>query len=216
TEFYASDPALIKTLGNCLDQLYVDLCNHLTVITANHENWVTDISPHIAAPQRARLSSEILLEGIRMDGARELIIERLKEHDLGGDDIALFFANGWLEEVFSAIPELGVRALLMRAAERFRMLAQPSKHPAPRQSLDDLFQSEVNGVRSSKALMAYNQDCLMWFAKDVGQGLPGVNIGRTLNRRYFSLEWCWPDRWLCFAFEGGDHWKRWQSIAEEV
>src|SRR5260370_676045 len=26
----------------------------------------------------------------------------------------------------------------------------------------------------------------------------------------------WPDRWVCFAFEGGDHWKRWQSIAAEV
>jgi hypothetical protein len=55
-----------------MDQLYVDLRNHLTVITANRENWVTDILPHIAMPQHQRLSSEILLEGIRKDGAREL------------------------------------------------------------------------------------------------------------------------------------------------
>ena len=41
------------------------------------------------------------------------------------------------------MPELGVRALLMRAAERFRMLAHPSKPPAPQQTLGDLFQSEV-------------------------------------------------------------------------
>ena len=128
TEFYASDPALIKTLGNCIDQVYVDLCNHLTVITANHENWVTDILPHIAKPQHQRLSSEILLEGIRMQGARELIIARLKEYDLGGDDIARFLDDGWLEQVFNPIPELGVRALLMRAAERFRLQEMPVLH----------------------------------------------------------------------------------------
>ena len=64
TEFYASDPALIKTLGNCIDQLYVDLPNHLTVVTANQSNWVTDVLPHMAAPQQQRLSAEIRLEGI--------------------------------------------------------------------------------------------------------------------------------------------------------
>jgi hypothetical protein len=216
TEFYASDPTLIKTLGNCIDQLYVDLRNHLTVITANHENWVTDILPHMAKPQQQRLSSEILLEGIRNDGARELVTERLKEYGLGANDIAKFFGDGWLEQVFNPIPELGVRELLMRAGERFRTLAHPGKPPPPLPSLDDLFQLEINGVRSKKALMAYNQDSLMWFAKDMGQGLAGVSIGRLLNRRYFSLEWSWSDRWVCFAFEGGDHWKRWQSIAAEV
>ena len=64
---------MIRTLGNCIDQLYVDLPNHLTVVTANQENWVTDILPHMAPPQQQRLSSEIRLEGIRVDGARELI-----------------------------------------------------------------------------------------------------------------------------------------------
>lgn len=214
TEFYASDPALIRTLGNCIDQLYADIPNHLTVVTANQANWVTEILPHMAPPQQQRLSSEILLEGIRTDGARELIIKRLKEYNVGGEDIALFFAEGWLEQVFTPMPELGVRALLMRAAERFRTLAR--KPPVPKQTLDDLFKLEINGVRSKKTLMAYNQDALMWFVKDIGQALEKVAIERPQNRRYFSLGWNWSDRWVCFAFEGGDHWKRWQSIAEEV
>jgi hypothetical protein len=216
TEFYASDPALIKTLGNCIDQLYVDLVNHLTVVTANQANWVTEILPHMAQPQRQRLSSEIPLEGITMDGARELITERLNEYDIGREDITRFFADGWLEQVFTPIPELGVRALLMRAAERFRTLAQPTKPPPPKQTLDELFKSEVNGVRSKKAQMAYNQDALMWFVKDIGQGLEKVSVARPQNRRYFSLEWSWSDRWVCFAFEGGDHWRRWQAIADEA
>jgi hypothetical protein len=182
TEFYASDPALIKTLGNCIDQFYVDLHNHLTVITANQENWVTEILPHIAPPQQNRIDPELRMEGIRIEGARELITERLREQDLGTDDIADFFAGDWLDQVF-ILPELGVRALLTRAAGRFRTLARPDKPPPPKQTLNDLFKLEVNSVQSRKALMTYNQDALMWFVKDIGQGLEKVSIGRPENRR---------------------------------
>ena len=56
----------------------------------------------------------------------------------------------------------------------------------------------------------------MWFAKDVGQGIRGANVGRTSGRRYFSLAWNWPDRCVYFAFEGGDHWRRWKAIADEA
>jgi hypothetical protein len=216
TEFYASDPALIKTLGNCIEQLCVDLRNHLTVITANQENWVTEILPHVAPPHRDRIDPEIRLEGIRINGARELIIARLKQYDVAEEGIAQFLGEDWLQLIFDPIPELGVRALLMRGAERFRMLAEPNQPPLPKQTLNELFQMEVNDVRSKKALMTYNQDSLMWFLKDIGQGLEKVSVGRPVNRRYFSLEWSWPDRWVCFSFEGGDHWKRWQSIADEV
>jgi len=215
TEFYASDLALIKTLGNCFDQLFRDLQNHLTVITANHENWVTEILPHIDAPQRDRIDQELRMEGIRIEGARELLVERLKECGLDPDESS-FFADGWLEQVFNPLPELGVRALLTRAALRFRTLAQPGKPPPPKRTLEDLFKLEVNGVRAKEALIAYNQDALMWFVKDIGQGLEKVAVGRPHNRRYFSLDWGWSDRSVCFAFEGGDHWRRWQAIADEA
>jgi hypothetical protein len=216
TEFYASDPALIKTLGNCIDQFYAELPNHLTVVTANQANWQAEILPHMAAPQQQRLSAEIRLEGITKHGARELIMERLKACALAPGKIARFFADDWLDQVFTPLPELGVRALLLRAAERFQMLAYPNKPAAPQPSLADLFHLEVNGVRSKKALQAYNQDCLMWFAKDIGQAMSGVTVGRTVGLRYFSLAWDWSDRRVCFAFEGGDHWRRWKSIADEA
>jgi hypothetical protein len=215
TEFYASDSALIKTLGNCIDHLYVELRNHLTIITANQENWLTEILPKIDTPQRDRVDRKLSLEGIRIAGARELITARLSEVGLDASAVADFFADDWLERVFSPLPEHGVRALLTRAAERFRALAKPIA-PRPRPTLDDLFELEVNNVRCKNAQMAYNQDALMWFVKDIGQGLENVSIQRLTDRRYFSLGWSWSDRWVCFAFEGGDHWRRWQSIAEEA
>ena len=216
TEFYASDLALVKTLGNCIDQLYVDLRNHLTVITANQANWLMEVLPHVALPHRDRIDPELRLEGIRIDGARELIVQRLKEYDLGGDDIARFFADGWLEQVFNPLPELGVRALLMRAAKRFRMLAEPGKPSPPPQTLNDLFQLQVNDVRSKKALLVYSQDALMWFVKDIAQAQDGVSVTRTRGRKYFSVEWAWPDRTIYFAFERGDNSQRWRGIANEA
>ncbi|MDC7789049.1 hypothetical protein PQJ75_26700 [Rhodoplanes sp. TEM] len=220
TEFYASDPALIRTLGNCIDQLYVDLRNHLTVITANQENWATEILPRIAQPQRDRLSPIVELEGIKLDGARELVLARLQDHDLDEAEIARFFADGWLESVFDPVPQLGVRALLIRAADRFRALASPQdergKPPSPPPPLDDLFLLQVNDVRSKQALIAYSPDALMWFVKDVGKGQPGVTVSRPAHRRYVTVEWAWPDRSVFFAFEGGDHWHRWGSIAKEA
>jgi hypothetical protein len=104
----------------------------------------------------------------------------------------------------------------MRAGERFQTLAHPTTPPVARPTLDDLFHLELNGIRSKKALQAYNQDCLMWFAKDVGQAIKGVSVGRTSGRRYFSFEWNWSDRCVYFAFEGGDHWRRWKAIADEA
>jgi hypothetical protein len=216
TEFYASDKPLIKTLGNCFDQLYVDLPNHLTVVTANQENWVTDILPQMAAPQQQRLSREIRLEGIDKRGAHELISERLSSCALSPDNVVQFFADDWLDQVFTPLPVLGVRALLMRAGDHFETLAHPGAAPTPRPTLDDLFQLELNSIRSKKALQVYNQDCLMWFAKDIGQAINGVSVGRTAGRRYFSFEWTWPDRCVYFAFEGGDHWRRWKAIADEA
>lgn len=210
TEFYASDPALIRTLGNCIDQLYVDLRNHLTVITANQENWVTEVLPQIAPPQRNRIEERALrLEGIKIDGARELLTARLQAHDLGAPDIVRFFAENWLEQAFSPLPEFGVRALLMRAAERFRELTD--RPPVPPPTLDDLFRLQVNDVRSKKALLVYNQDALMWFVKDIAKAAT-----RTQGRRYFSVEWAWPDRTIYFAFEGGDNSQRWRGIANEA
>ena len=214
TEFYASDAFLIKTLGNCIEQLYVDLPNHLTIITANEVNWTRDILPKVENPQRDKIDSNLRMEGIRIQGARELITERLKACDIDVDDIASFFANGWLDQVFAILPERGVRGMLKRAAERFRELA--SKSRTPKQTLEDLFNVEVNEVRSKKALMAYNQDALMWFVKDISGGLEKVQIGSAPNCRYFSWKWAWPDRLVYFAFEGGDHGSRWKSIAREA
>ena len=215
TEFFVGDAALIKTLGKCIEQLVDAVQHHLTVVTANQRNWLDHILPEIEPPHRERLHPELIeLEGISKDGSRELILERLSRG--GFDEVAItaFFSDDWLEGVFATFPELSVREVLMRAAERFRTLAKlPSPPPI---TLDALFAAEVAAIKRRKPPFVYDQDALLWFVKDVGQGLEGVKVERTAARRYFSTQWAWPDRRVVFAFEGGDHWNRWKSIAEEA
>jgi hypothetical protein len=214
TEFFASDPLLIKALGNCVDKLFVELPNQMTVITANDGNWRREILPQIDPPQRNRISLEIRLDGINAAGAAELIRSRLRDYDVGDADIGRFFADGWLDSVFGPLSEVGVRDVLQWARTRFQQLAYPGRRQHA-QTLADLFQLHVNDVRSKQALLAYNQDALMWFAKDIGKLQQSVSIIRP-NRRYFSIEWFWPDRSVYFAFEGGDHSQRWRGIANEA
>jgi hypothetical protein len=214
TEFFASDPALIKAFGNCIDTLFSEVQNQMTVITANDGNWRKEILPQIDSPQRDRISSQITLDGINVKGAAELITNRLREYDVSDADVSRFFADGWLDSVFGPLPEHGVRSVLQRAAERFRLLAD--EPPPPAQTVADLFRLQINDVRSKQSLMVYNQDALMWFAKDIGQHQANVSIGRPKSLRYFSIEWSWPDRSVCFAFEGGDHHQRWRGIANEA
>jgi hypothetical protein len=214
TEFFASDPLLIKALGNCIDKLFVEVPNQLTVITANDGNWRLEILPGIDPPQRNRISLEIRLDGINVTGAAELIRSRLRDYDVGDGDIGRFFANGWLDSIFGPLPEVGVRYVLQRARARFQQLAHAEPQP-PAKTLADLFQLQVNDIRSKQVLLNYNQDALMWFAKDIGQLQQSVSIIRP-NRRYFSIEWFWPERSVYFAFEGGDHSQRWRGIANEA
>jgi hypothetical protein len=81
--------------------------------------------------------------------------------------------------------------------------------------LEDLFAIEVNTIRTNKALHQYNQDCLMWFAQALAEGYERVAI-RKIAKRYFTVQWVWPDRSIYFAFESGDHNARWRAIAKEA
>ena len=215
TEAFVGDHALIKTLGKCIQQLIDVLPNHLTVVTANQLNWLDDIRPHMETPHWDRFSDELVnLEGVRKDVAAELLRMRLTSDGLDEQAIGAFFAGNWLDGEFSTQEAFGVRNVLTRAAERFRELA---KQPAPPPvTLEALFDAELQAIRNNPALQSFDPDALLWFVKDIGPALTGVSVGRMPNSRYFSLHWRWPDRRICFAFEGGHDHRRWGPIAREA
>jgi hypothetical protein len=215
TEFYGGDRELVNALGSGIEALYSTIPNHLTIVTTNTANWTNDVFPLMEPAYRDRFSPEISLEGINIGQAEELITARLTE--LGVDDaaVAAFTGEGWLEQQFGGLRQIGVRDLLKAAAERFRSLAEPAEAPRPKPPLADLFAGELNAVRADKALQRYNQDCLMWFAEALAAGYGDVEIRRTRGR-YFAIAWAWPDRSVYFAFESGDNNARWRAIVRDA
>ncbi|MGH6839905.1 MAG: hypothetical protein ACREDT_14120 [Methylocella sp.] len=212
TEFYGSDKALADALGNCIEELYATLRNHLTIVTTNATNWTEDIRPNLKPACQHRFSSEIGLEGINIEQARELITMRLKDFQLGDAVVSDFIEPSWLTSHFETQPHIGVRRLLVRAAERFRALAQ---RPPQKCSMEEAFAIEVNKIRAKPALHQYNQDCLMWFVQTLVEGFDGVMVAKP-KQKYFSTQWDWTNRSVYFAFEGGDHNARWRAIAKEA
>lgn len=213
TEFYGSDPALVAALGNCIEELFAALPNHLTIVTANASNWSHDIRPHLPPAIQNRFSFPIELDGINEKQGDALIGRRLEEFNVGDEDVAAFIERSWLHSSFKGQSHIGVRRLLMAAAERFRVLAR--RPQPPRASMDELFAVEVNKVRAKAALQEYNQNSLMWFTEVLARDFAEVNTGKT-SFKYFTVRWHLADRLVYFGFEGGAHHLRWKRIAEEA
>jgi hypothetical protein len=209
TEFYASDEPLTRALGGCVERLFAEVPNQLTIVTANQGNWEKDISPHIEPPQLDRFTPPLTLEGIRIDQSRELIRQRLALVGLEAH-LNSFTAGAWLEALFER-GLIGVRRLLVRAAERFDELRQLATAPV---TIEDGFGLKLNEVRLTPELQQYNQDFLIWFIEKLFAGQ--VPIEKAPANRYFSSVWRLPQRTIYFAFESGDNGRRWSAIAKEA
>ncbi len=207
TENYAIEKELISALGQCIQTLVDEVPNHLTIVTVNLTNWDVDLLPNLAPAYRARFSPGSVLNGIDLGQATALITQRMKECGLPESAIAKFLSGNWLDSKFSA-GKLGVRTLLITAAQHF-------SPEIGKLSLADLFARHVNEIRATEALHQYNQDCLMWFAQELINGYDSVTVTKAKNK-YFSASWDWQDRSIFFAFEEGDHHKRWEYIAKEA
>jgi hypothetical protein len=215
TEFYGCDRRLTDALGECVWRMHAMFPNQLTIVTANEHNWFHDLLPMMQPAYQERFSKPIELEGINKHQAAELLAERLKEFELGERVVLDLIEPQWLASLFINQPQIGVRRLLVQAAERFRSRAWSTTLPPPKKSIEDAFNIEINNVRAKPALQQYNQDCLMWFAKFLVTGFDSVKVANSAQR-YFSVQWEWPDRSTYFAFEAGYNNARWRAIANEA
>lgn len=244
TEVYAHDQLRGGAFGDCMERLYVEVPNQLTVVTANTLSWER-IARHMETPQVDRVCAVKELQGIEKTSALELVTARLQDVGFSSEHIFIFFSDGWLDKLFDAVHECAVRALLKRACKRFEQLTDHSDEPAAHGAraaahetgaghhgtghhgagqpgagavaqLQDLLGQHKNLVRSRAALMRYNEDALVWFAQEIAKGLPGVSVERLRGNKYFSVVWALPSRSVFVAFEGGAHWRRWKGIADEV
>jgi hypothetical protein len=140
TEFYGSDRALVNALGKGVEALHAIVPNQLTIVTTNAANWTEDVLPVMDPACRDRFSRELTLEGTTANQAKDLIKHRFADFRVEEPAVRKFIEeDNWLDAQFSGLRQIGVRDLLMAAAERFRILAKPATEPPQRTPLADLF-----------------------------------------------------------------------------
>jgi hypothetical protein len=214
TEFYGTNPELIRIFGNCIEKMFAEIPNQLTVVTANQGNWTEQLQPGIEQAHRDRFSIPIELESITGAQAKELIRNRLLSVGLDFRQVEEFYGANWLTGLFEP-GRMSVRNLLQRSAERLREL-QGVEAPRKKEKIpiEELFNTQVNQVKSKESLQSYSQDALMWFSQDLANGVNGIRVEKVKPNKWFSTKW--TDRSIYFAFEGGDSAPRWKVIANEA
>ena len=217
TEFYGTNSGLIRTFGNCIEKMFAEVPNQSTVVTANQENWTGQLQAGIEPPHRDRFSEPIQLESITLTQAKELIRNRLASIGLDFRHVEEFYGGTWLIGLFQA-RRMSVRDLLKASGKHLRELQgveEPPPHPAKIQ-IEELFNTQVNQVKSKAALQSYSQDALMWFSQDLVDGVNGIRVEPAKSNKWFSTKWLLKDQSIYFAFEGGDSAPRWKVIANEA
>jgi hypothetical protein len=217
TESYGTNSERIRTLGGCIERMFAELPNQLTVVTANQDNWTRELQPGIEPPHRDRISAPIQLESITITQAKELIRNRLISVGLDFRQAEEFYGTTWLTDLFKP-GRMSVRDLLHRASERLCRLQGLAAPPAKdlKLRIEELFKTQVNTVKTQSALRRYSQDALMWFTQDLANGVKGIQFEKESSNKWFSTKWIFNDRLIYFAFEGGDNAARWKVIANEA
>jgi hypothetical protein len=217
TEFYGTNPELIRMFGNCIEKMFAELPNQLTVVTANQANWTEQLRPGIEQAHWDRFGFPIELESITSTLAKELIRNRLLSVGLDFRQVEEFYGPTWLSNLFQS-GRMSVRNLLQHSAQRLRELqgSQRLAKKEPKVRIDDLFNTQVNLVKSKAALQNYNQDTLIWFSEELANGVNGIRVQTVKTNKWFSTRWLLKDKPIYFAFEGGDGPKRWKVIANEA
>ena len=192
TEFYGSD----KVLRRSSWQLHRRALRHHTPIIDRGDRQRDKLDPrHSPKPKpanQARFSTAVELEEIDTRCRQEEPYERLEGFSAQGFEYySQFLKATWLSSQFSPQPNIGVRHLLVRAAEQLRTLAKAPARPSP--PMAEVFAIEIDQGPRQAALHQYNQDCLMWFTQVLSNGFDSVTVKKPKNR-YFSTQWEWKDR----------------------
>jgi hypothetical protein len=217
TENYGKDPALARALGAVTQVVTDEARNQLTLITANLDPWEQRIRPHWEEAQLHRLGRVAhQLQGLTSGQGEHLVRQRLQAWQIPPERILVFLDSGRrLVSMFSDTPQIGVRSFLQRCYQEWQEFQRlPAAAPA---SLAELFKQYCDEVASQPGRLVFDRDALFWLVTEVARGLPGVEVGRVQGRSGHAVpRWSHEGRQILFDFEGGSHWRRWQSIARRT
>jgi hypothetical protein len=216
TENYGKDPLLARTLG-VVTQVLTDQAHHqMTVMTANLDPWTQRIRPCWEEAHQARLGMPIEMEGLDKQQAEELTYRRLLGEGVSESEVRAFLDRMRpLDALFGEAPRMGVRTFLQgcrRMWENFACLVRSSS-----KEIQEQFRDYLGKVDKEPGRLVFDRDVLYWVVYELAHDLPGILIDRVETRSGLYLpRWRTGTQQILFSFDGGSHWKRWQTIVERT
>ncbi|MBF0528499.1 MAG: hypothetical protein HQK55_04355, partial [Deltaproteobacteria bacterium] len=146
--------------------------------------------------------------------AEELVAKRLVTYKSPPELTVHFEKTGFLEALFKARSEIGIRQFLNESSKQWRELTGKVKAQI---SLDELYQKKQEEIKAQPKRLAYSQDYFFWLAGDVGEKIPGVTVEKfTGGKDHYTFRWLTDGEVIIFGKESGSNYKRWEAIATEA
>lgn len=124
------------------------------------------------------------------------------------------FADAWLETIYQARTEIGIRKMI----EKCRCRWDDLNRTAPQESsIEDHYASLIETVKSEARRRVYDRDALRWLIEEVAAGVNGIDAQKYKGQKpYLVTKWRQKQRHFYFGFEDGLHWRRWKAIADNA
>ncbi|MFQ3578491.1 MAG: hypothetical protein SNJ52_05715, partial [Verrucomicrobiia bacterium] len=135
TEVYARSEHLAREVGAQIAEIQSTFRNQLTLLTANESVWHRGLMHAFEPADAQRFGRPILLHGISLPQARELVGVKMRSVGHDPATISEFLKNGWLEDLYREHgEELSPRTVERQASGLLDDYARTvvTEHPPPR------------------------------------------------------------------------------------
>jgi hypothetical protein len=216
TENYGKEIVLAKTFGLVIQVLTDEICNHMTVVTANQDPWSKNIQPWWETAHQNRLSIPLELEGLNKSQAIELIDQRFDFLNTESEKNLFLDDKQWLDELFGQTSEFGIRKFLEHCNNRWHLL-NPNGGGVSPDHIEECYRKNREKIEDQPKRLVFDPDIFLWLVREAAAGLPDLSVEKYKSQKgYFTLVWKLKDQEILFGFESGSNWKRWEAICREA
>lgn len=220
TEIYGQDDALARAFGATIARLQDECINQLTLITANEQPWQHRLWARFeqADQDRFDLTRLVMLKGIDLTQARELLRVKLRQAEWPSTAIDALCQADWLTALFANPATRPLPRDVEKAA--CQAIATLADQPPPPQELSS---PERGLARHRERLLATPQrlafdiGVLLWALNDGVAHVPGLSVVPNFAQPKRRLQgcWQWPGHTLLIILDDSTHGGHWKAVVAD-
>ena len=220
TEIYGQDEALARAFGATIARLQDECINQLTLITANEQPWQHRLWARFepADQDRFDLTRLVMLKGIDLAQARELLRVKLRQSDWPSAAIDALCQADWLTALFANPATRPLAREVEKAACQAIATLADQPPPAPQDdSPERLLARHRERLLTTPRLLAFDIGVLLWALNDGMAQMPGLDVVPNFAQPKRRLQgcWQWPGHTLLLIVDDSTHGGHWKAVVAD-